>query len=100
MFTKLLARNNATFRNAIDTIIRFAKDTYRSIFSREDAKTIKSVRKPLARTRRTTEPSELSSCSWQTRKRTCPIASTARLFVKWMMLLSVGIIRLRSVGTH
>ena len=43
MFTKLLARNNATFRNAIDTIIRFAKDTYRSIFSREDAKTIKSV---------------------------------------------------------
>ena len=43
MFTKLLARNNATFRNAIDAIIRFAKDTYRSIFSREDAKTIKSV---------------------------------------------------------
>ena len=43
MFTKLLARNNATFRNAIDVIIRFAKDTYRSIFSREEAKTIKSV---------------------------------------------------------
>ena len=43
MFTKLLARNNATFRNAIDIIISFAKDTYRSIFSREEAKTIKSV---------------------------------------------------------
>lgn len=27
MFTRLLARNNATFRNAIDAIIRFAKDT-------------------------------------------------------------------------
>ena len=43
MFTKLLARNNATFRNAIDIIISFAKDTYRSIFSREETKTIKSV---------------------------------------------------------
>ena len=32
-----------TFRNAIDIIIRFAKDTYRSIFSREETKTIKSV---------------------------------------------------------
>ena len=43
MFTKLLIRNNATFRNAIDIIISFAKDTYRSIFSREEAKTIKNV---------------------------------------------------------
>ena len=43
MFTKLLARNNATFRNAIDIIICFAKETYRSIFSREESKTIKSV---------------------------------------------------------
>ena len=43
MFTKLLARNNATFRSEIDIIISFAKDTYRSIFSREEAKTIKSV---------------------------------------------------------
>ena len=43
MFTKLLARNNATFRSAIEAIVNFAKDTYRSIFSREDAKTIKSV---------------------------------------------------------
>ena len=43
MFTKLLARNNSTFRSAIDAIISFAKDTYRSIFSREEAKTIKSV---------------------------------------------------------
>ena len=43
MFTKLLARNNSTFRSAIDAIINFAKDTYRSIFSREEAKTIKSV---------------------------------------------------------
>ena len=34
---------STTFRNAIDIIIRFAKDTYRSIFSREEAKTIKSV---------------------------------------------------------
>lgn len=43
MFTRLLARNNTTFRNAIDAIIRFAKDTYRSIFKKEEAKTIKSV---------------------------------------------------------
>ena len=43
MFTKLLARNNATFRSAIDIIISFAKDTYRSIFNREETKTIKSV---------------------------------------------------------
>ena len=43
MFTKLLARNNATFRNAIDIIISFAKDTYRSIFSKDESKTIKSV---------------------------------------------------------
>lgn len=43
MFTRLLARNNATFRNAIDAIIRFAKDTYRSILKKEEAKTIKSV---------------------------------------------------------
>ena len=43
MFTKLLARNNVTFRNAIDIIIRFAKDTYRSIFSKDESKTIKSV---------------------------------------------------------
>ena len=43
MFIKLLARNNSTFRSAIDAIISFAKDTYRSIFSREEAKTIKSV---------------------------------------------------------
>lgn len=43
MFTRLLARNNATFRNAIDAIIRFAKDTYSSIFNKEEAKTIKSV---------------------------------------------------------
>jgi hypothetical protein len=43
IFTKLLARNSATFRNAIEAIISFAKDTYRSIFSREETKTIKSV---------------------------------------------------------
>ena len=43
MFTKLLARNNSTFRSAIDAIISFAKDTYRSIFNKEEAKTIKSV---------------------------------------------------------
>ena len=43
MFTKLLARNNATFRSAIEAIVSFAKDTYRSIFSRDETKTIKSV---------------------------------------------------------
>ena len=43
MFTKLLARNNSTFRSAIDAIISFAKDTYRSIFSKEQAKTIKNI---------------------------------------------------------
>ena len=43
IFTKLLARNNVTFRNTIDIIISFAKDTYRSIFSRDETKTIKSV---------------------------------------------------------
>ena len=43
IFTKLLARNNATFRKAVDSIISFAEDTYRSIFSREESKTIKSV---------------------------------------------------------
>ena len=43
MFTKLLARNNATFRNAINIIISFTKDTYQSIFSREETKTSKNV---------------------------------------------------------
>lgn len=33
----------ALTRFAVDTIISFAKDTYRSIFSREEAKTIKGV---------------------------------------------------------
>ena len=36
-------QSNGTFRKAIDSIINFAKDTYRSIFSREEAKTIKNV---------------------------------------------------------
>ena len=36
-------QSNGTFRKAVNTIISFAKDTYRSIFSREEAKTIKSV---------------------------------------------------------
>ena len=43
MFTKILMQSNGTFRKAVDSIINFAKDTYRSIFSREEAKTIKSV---------------------------------------------------------
>ena len=43
MFTKLLTRYNATFRNSINIIISFAKDTYRSIFSRDEAKAIKRV---------------------------------------------------------
>jgi hypothetical protein len=43
MLTKLLARNNVSFRISIDIIISFAKDTYRSIFSREESKTIRSV---------------------------------------------------------
>ena len=36
-------QSNGTFRKAVDTIISLAKDTYRSIFSREEAKTIKGV---------------------------------------------------------
>ena len=36
-------QSNGTLRKAVDIIISFAKDTYRSIFSREEAKTIKSV---------------------------------------------------------
>lgn len=90
MFTRLLARNNATFRNAIDAIIRFAKDTYSSIFNKEEVKTIKSVMEPLEKTRRTTKPSVLSLCSRQTRKKTSPIVNTEKLFVKWMMLPSAG----------
>lgn len=43
MFTKILMQSNGTFRKAVDSIINFAKDTYRSIFSREEAKIIKSV---------------------------------------------------------
>ena len=43
IFTKILMQSNGTFRKAVDSIISFAKDTYRSIFSREEAKTIKSV---------------------------------------------------------
>ena len=43
IFTKILMQSNGTFRKAVDIIISFAKDTYRSIFSREEAKTIKSV---------------------------------------------------------
>lgn len=36
-------QSNDTFRKAVDSIISFAKDTYRSILSREESKTIKSV---------------------------------------------------------
>lgn len=36
-------QSNGTFRKAVDSIISFAKDTYRSIFSREETKTVKSV---------------------------------------------------------
>ena len=36
-------QSNGTFRKAVDSIISFAKDTYRSIFSREETKTIKNV---------------------------------------------------------
>ena len=43
IFTNILMQSNGTFRKAVDIIISFAKDTYRSIFSREEAKTIKSV---------------------------------------------------------
>ena len=43
IFTKILMQSNGIFRKAVDSIISFAKDTYRSIFSREEAKTIKSV---------------------------------------------------------
>ena len=43
MFTRILLRSNASFRNAVDIIIGFAKDTYRNFFSKEQAKTIKNV---------------------------------------------------------
>ena len=43
IFSKILMQSNGTFRQAIDIIFSFAKDTYRSIFSKEEAKTIKSV---------------------------------------------------------
>ena len=43
IFTKILMQSNDTFRKAVDSIISFAKDTYRSILSREESKTIKSV---------------------------------------------------------
>ena len=43
LFTKILMQSNGTFRKAVDAIISFAKDAYRSIFSREEAKSIKSV---------------------------------------------------------
>ena len=43
IFTRILMQSNGTYRKAVDSIINFAKDTYRSIFSREEAKTIKSV---------------------------------------------------------
>ena len=43
IFTRILMQSNGTFRKAVDTIISFAKDTYRSIFSREETKAIKSV---------------------------------------------------------
>ena len=36
-------QSNGTFRKAVDSIISFAKDTYRSIFNSEETKTIKSV---------------------------------------------------------
>lgn len=97
MFTKILMQSNGTFRKAVDSIINFAKDTYRSIFSREEAKTIKSVMEAFGKIRRITELLELSSCSRQTKKRTYPTASTARLFAKWMMLLSADMNRRRSV---
>lgn len=42
ILTGILMQSNGTFRKAVDTIINFAKDTYRSIFNREEAKTIKS----------------------------------------------------------
>lgn len=45
IFTRILMRSNAAFSNAVDIIIRFAKDTYRSIFSREEVKTVKNVMK-------------------------------------------------------
>lgn len=43
IFQRILMQSNGTFRKAVDLIISFAKDTYRSIFNREETKTIKSV---------------------------------------------------------
>ena len=38
IFTRILMKSNGTFRKAVDSIISFAKDTYRSILSREESR--------------------------------------------------------------
>ena len=43
IFTRIIMQSNGTFRKAVDSIISFAKDKYRSIFSCEEAKTIKNA---------------------------------------------------------
>ncbi len=93
-------QSNGTFRKAVDSIISFAKDTYRNILSREESKTIKSVMEAFGKDKEDTGLSELSSCSRQRKRKVYPIASTARSPVRWMMLPSVDMSRLRSVETQ
>ncbi len=51
MFTGILLRSNATFRKAVDIIINFARDRYRSVFGKEEAKTIKGVMESFGETK-------------------------------------------------
>lgn len=97
MFTKILMQSNGTFRKAVDSIINFAKDTYRSIFSREEAKTIKSVMEAFGKNKEDYRAIGTFLVFTADKKRTYPTASTARLFAKWMMLLSADMNRRRSV---
>jgi len=51
IFTGILLRSNATFRKAVEIIINFAKDRYRSIFGKDEAKTIKGVMESFGETK-------------------------------------------------
>ncbi len=51
MFTGILLRSNAAFRKAVEIIINFAKDRYRSIFGKDEAKTIKGVMESFGETK-------------------------------------------------
>mgnify|MGYP003562240400 CR=1 FL=1 len=51
IFTGILLRSNAAFRKAVEIIINFAKDRYRSIFGKDEAKTIKGVMESFGETK-------------------------------------------------